>query len=350
MQAVYRNQQLSGLNSQQQLLLQQQYLQLAAAGQIPGFPGAYPHPVIPGGGEQYLAGLPTVLPLPYYAGVPGWYPQTLLTNGAAATQAGLVPPGPSVGGARPATGHRPPSPAGSQTGSVTPGPSVDTSLATSPYQVIPANPYYDAKGMPPNAIMQLPGGVVPPMTRLLTSPAPHLPPTYSTLPSHVNLGSPISSISGSNFGARRDSLDRNSNPAFSPSLQDFNKTKGGWGGGGLTSYGAVGSIASPGLAGLAGSTGSLTPPPPSLPGLALNNLFGVNNRLAPGADRAFTLGGLYPATRTAALGGAMGAMGAMGVGAMAPIPFGSILSTGKSRHNSAVEKNSNRSRLLEDFR
>ena len=123
-----------------------------------------------------------------------------------------------------------------------------------------------------------------------------------------------------------------------------------WGGGGLTSYGAVGSIASPGLAGLAGSTGSLTPPPPSLPGLALNNLFGVNNRLAPGADRAFALGGLYP-TRTAALGGAMGAMGAMGVGAMAPIPFGSILSTGKSRHNSAsVEKNSNRSRLLEDFR
>ena len=174
--------------------------------------------------------------------------------------------------------------------------------------------------------------------------------TYSTLPSHVNLGSPISSISGSNFGARRDSLDRNSNPAFSPSLQDFTKTKGGWGGGGLASYGAVGSIASPGLAGLAGSTGSLTPPPPSLPGLALNNLFGVNNRLAPGADRAFTLGGLYPATRTAALGSAMGAMGPMGVGAMAPIPFGSILSTGKSRHNSAVEKNSNRSRLLEDFR
>ena len=87
---MYRNQQLSGLNSQQQLLLQQQYLQLAAAGQIPGFPGAYPHPVIPGGGEQYLAGLPTVLPLPYYAGVPGWYPQTLLTNGAAATQAGAL--------------------------------------------------------------------------------------------------------------------------------------------------------------------------------------------------------------------------------------------------------------------
>ena len=294
-----------------------------------------------------------MLPLPYYAGVPGWYPQTLLANGAAATTPGLqVPPG-QTPGSRPATG-RPPSPAGSQTGSVTPGPSVgpsvDTSLATSPYQVIPANPYYDAKGMPPNAIMQLPGGVVPPMTRLLTSPAPHLPPTYSTLPSHVNLGSPISSISGSNFGARRDSLDRNSNPPFSPSLQDFTKTKGGWGGGGLTSYGAVGSIASPGLAGLAGSTGSLTPPPPSLPGLALNNLFGVNNRLAPGADRAFTLGGLYPATRTAALG-SMGAMGAMGVGAMAPIPFGSILSTGKSRHNSAnVEKNSNRSRLLEDFR
>merc|ERR1719510_1975914 len=42
-------------------------------------------------------------------------------------------------------------------------------------------------------------------------------------------------------------------------------------------------------------------------------------------------------------------MGAMAP--MAPMPFGSILSTGKSRHNSAsVEKNSNRSRLLEDFR
>ena len=335
LQAVYRNQTLSGgLNSQQQLLLQQQYLQLAAAGQLGGFP-SYPVP-LGGPGDQYLPGLPAVLPLPYYAGVPGWYPQTLLTNGANPSNPTLLPP--TQPGSRPSTG-RPPSPAGSGTGSVTPGPSQDTSLATSPYQVIPTPAYYDAKGMPPNAIMQMPGGVVPPMTRLLTSPAPHLQPTYSTLPSHVNLGSPISSISGSNFGGRRDSLDRTSNPPFSPSLQDFTKTKGGWGGG-LTSYGAVGSIASPGLAGLAGSTGSLTPPPPSLPGLALNNLFGVNSRLAPGADRAFQLGGLYPGART------MGAMAPCG-----PVPFGSILSTGKSRHNSSnVEKNSNRSRLLEDFR
>ena len=98
-----------------------------------------------------------------------------------------------------------------------------------------------------------------------------------------------------------------------------------------------------------GSTGSLTPPP-SINGLNIG-LFGVNNRLAPGADRAFPLGagGLYPATRTPTLGaGAIGPMGAIGVGAL---PFGSLITGNKSRHNSSnVEKNSNRSRMLEDFR
>ena len=285
-----------------------------------------------------------VLPLQYYAaGFPpaaACYPQpAVLPNGAGATHSGPVLPQQNGSSARP----RPVSPAGSQTGSVTPGPTgQDGGLTNPPFQMIPA--YYDAKG----ALVQVPGAIPP--VRLLPSPAPHLPPTFSTLSNPVNIASPISSLSGSNFG-RRDSLDRSSNPPFSPSL-DFTKTKGGWGGG-LPSYGAVGSvgsIASPGLAGLAGSTGSLTPPP-SMNGLNLG-LFGVNNRLAPGADRAFPLGGggLYPATRAATIGaGAMGPMGAIGVG----LPFGSLIPGGgpKSRHNSSsVEKNSNRSRMLEDFR
>ena len=364
MQAAYRT---------QLQLQQQQYQQLLAASaglQIPGFPGVAgvgavpPYVINPAAAaaasqeQQYLAlaggSSVSVLPLHYYAaGFPpaACYPQppAVLPNGATPPSPALVPQ--QNGGARPlaATG-RPPSPAGSQTGSVTPGPGQEAGSSVAggaggapPYQMIPA--YYDAKG----ALVQLPGGGMPPPVRLLPSPAPHLPPTFSTLSNPVNLGSPISSISGSNFGGRRDSLDRTSNPPFSPSL-DFTKTKGGWGGG-LTSYGAVGSIASPGLAGIAGSTGSLTPPPPSMNGLNLG-LFGVNNRLAPGADRAFALGagaGLYPATRAPALGTAgMGPMGAIGVGA---IPFGSLLAGGKSRHNSAtVDKNSNRSRMLEDFR
>ena len=237
--------------------------------------------------EQYLAQLTAaagqpILPLHYYAatGFPApCYPQPgqLMTNGASPA----MPPSGQNANARPI--QRPPSPAGSQTGSVTPGPGQENpggpaSLPANaaPYQMIPA--YYDAKG----ALVQLPGaGGLPPPVRLLPSPAPHgahLPHTFSN---HVNLGSPISSISGSgNFGGRRDSLDRISNPPFSPSL-DFTKTKGGWGGaaGGLTSYGAVGSIASPGLAGLAGSTGSLTPPPSMNVNMSTLHLgrSGVNN-------------------------------------------------------------------------
>ena len=288
-----------------------------------------------------------MLPLHYYTGFSpaACYPQPgpVLTNGATPPVPGL----PSLPGqnANTRAGHRPPSPAGSQTGSVTPGPGQETpggpaSLPANPgpYQMIPT--FYDAKG----ALMQLPGaGGLPPPVRLLPSPAPHgahLPHTFSTLPNPVNLGSPISSISGSgNIGGRRDSLDRVSNPPFSPSM-DFTKPKGGWPGavGGLTSYSAVGSVASPGLANLPGSTDSLTPPPP------ITGLFGVNNRLAPGAGA-----GLYTATRTAPLGASMGPMGAIGMGS---IPFGSLIPPGvKSRHNSSnVDKNSNRSRMLEDFR
>ena len=298
-----------------------------------------------------------MLPMPYYAatGFPPMY-QPLLpgaatpSNPAAAGGAVLQQQQPTAaqnGNSRPSTG-RPPSPTGSQNGCVTPGPNPgsDAGLPNPPaYPMIQT--YYDAtKG----TVVQVPVGAMPP-GRLLPSPAPLLPPTYSTLSNPVNLGSPISSISGSNFGGngRRDSLDRTSNPPFSPSL-DFTKPKGGWGGG-LTSYGAVGgSIASPGLAGLNGSTGSLTPPP--INGLNLGLFAGVNNRLAPGADRTFALGagaGLYPATRAPGLGAnGMGPMGAMGVGAL---PFGSLITAPKSRHNSSnVEKNTNRSRMLEDFR
>jgi len=350
-QAVYRNQVGGGVaggltaqHLQLQLQQQQQYIQqLAAAGQIGGFPGA-PYVINPANQEPYLTlnlagqnGL-SVLPMPYYAGVPWYPPGGIMPNGTPSTPGILTPQ--QNGSTRPNTG-RPPSPAGSQNGNqgpATPGPQ-DT-VPNTPYQVIPA--YYDtAKG----ALVQLTQGTVPPV-RLLPSPAPHLPHAFSTLSNPVNLGSPISSISSSTFGGRRDSLDRTSNPPFSPSLDHFTKTKGGWGGG-ISSYGAVGSIASPGLAGLAGSTGSLTPPP-SLNGLNLG-LFSQVNRLAPGADRTFALGGggIFPGARTPTLGAnTMGAMGTMGA-----IPFGSLIAGGKSRHNSSsIDKNSNRSRLLEDFR
>jgi len=351
-QAVYRNQLGSGvagsggLSAQHlQLQIQQQYIQqLAAAGQIGGFPGAAPPYVInPANQEPYLAlnltgqnGL-SVLPMPYYAGVPWYPPGGIMPNGTPATPTpGILTPQQN-GNNRP----RPPSPAGSQNGNAgpaTPGP--QDSVPNTPYQVIPA--YYDAKG----ALVQLPSGSIPPV-RLLHSPAP-LPHAFSTLSNPVNLGSPISSISSSTFGGgRRDSLDRSSNPPFSPSLDHYTKSKGGWGGGGLTNYGAVGSIASPGLAGLAGSTGSLTPPP-SLNGLNIG-LFNQVNRLAPGADRTFALGqGMFPGARTPSIGAnTIGAMGAT----MGALPFNSFITGSKSRHNSSsVDKNSNRSRLLEDFR
>jgi len=383
-QAVYRNQlgNQAALNSpaaaaQLQLQLQQQqYLQqLAATGQLgaAGFPGApYVINPQPGTQEPYLAlnlagqnGGLSVLPMPYYTGVP-WYPPGQVNTGQLVQQTptGLSTPSTTPLGSR----HtRPTSPAGSQNGNQ-PGPTTPglgesgLGLPTTPYQVIPA--YYDAKG----ALVQLgSGGASLPPVRLLHSPAPGhgLPPQFSALNSN-QLGSPISSISSSTFGGRRDSLDRNSNPPFSPSLGDHfaKQSKGahaGWGGGISTmlptSYGAVGSMAaSPGLAGLAGSTGSLTPPP-SLTGLNLG-LFSVNNRLAPGADRAFALGGgmFQPGARNPTLGAGMGAMGTL--------PFGPLIAGGglggglgvggvgvKSRHNSSsIDKNSNRSRLLEDFR
>jgi len=348
-QAVYRNQQLGGglAAAQLQLQLQQHYIQqLAATGQLAagGFPGPHHPYLIPGAApasaqEQYLTlagqnGGLNLLPMPYYPGTMPWY--------APPAPTGLLPSTPTTPGmlqngqGRPGDG-RPPSPAGSQgPGPATPG--SQDSLPSTPYQgtpqVIPA--YYDAKG----ALVQLGGGGVGgvPPVRLLASPAPPLP---------HQLGSPISSISSSTTfaGGRRDSLDRNSNPPFSPSLGDHYKSKPGIGGwGGLSSYGAVGSQ---GLVGLAGSTGSLTPPP-------INGMNGLNlglfsampggNRLAPGADRTFALGGagLFP-------GQARQAMGP--IGSMNAAMYSGLVTGGKSRHPSAnVDKNSNRSRLLEDFR
>lgn len=336
-QAVYRNQQLGGglAAAQLQIQLQQQYIQqLAATGQLGGgFPPTHPY-LIPGGGpsaqDQYLAltgqnGL-NLLPMPYYPGTMPWY--------APPAPAGLLPSTPTTPGmlqnGRPGQDGRPPSPAGSLgPGPATPG--SQDSLPSTPYQVIPA--YYDAKG----ALVQLGGGGVPPV-RLLASPAPpHLP---------HQLGSPISSISSSTTfaGGRRDSLDRNSNPPFSPSLGDHYKSKPGVGGwGGLSSYGAVGSQ---GLVGLAGSTGSLTPPPMNGLNLGLFSAMSGGNRLAPGADRTYALGGagLFPGH---ARGPTMGPIGSMNVNAV----YSGLVTSGKSRHPSAnVDKNSNRSRLLEDFR
>jgi len=345
-QAAYRNQLGGGLAAAQlQIQLQQQYLQqLAATGQLGStFPQPPSHPyLIPGAGgpqtqDQYLHlnlaqqnGL-NLLPMPYYPGTMPWYP----------TAPGIIPSTPTTPGIlqngaqpRPSQEGRPPSPTGSQgPGPATPG--SQDSLPSTPYQVIPA--YYDAKG----ALVSLgtgagvaggPGGPV----RLLASPAPPLP---------HQLGSPISSISSSTTfpGGRRDSLDRNSNPPFSPSLGDHYKSKpgqqgvGGWGG--LSSYGAVGSAQ--GLVGLAGSTGSLTPPPMNGLNLGLFSAMPGGNRLAPGADRTFP--GLFPGQVNR--GPTMGPIGS--VGAM----YSGLVAGGKSRTSSgSVDKNSNRSRLLEDFR
>jgi len=331
-QAVYR----PGVGTQAQAQLQliqqqQQYIaaqQLAAAGQL-GFPGA-PYVINNSGQDQpswLLAGQNglSMLPMPYY-GVPGvpWYPPLpQMQNGSASNH--------QNGSGRP---PRPSTPPASQNGS-TPGTGGDGVAGTAPYQIIPA--YYDVR---------LPGSGVPPV-RLL-SPAPvlinsgtqSLGAPFSSLNSLgfnsnnlPNLGSPLSSVSGSGFG-RRDSLDRNSSSAFSPSLDQFGKNKPGWPGGG---YSALNQSAS-GLPGLASSTGSLTPPP-SLNGINLG-LMSVNKCLAPGSDRPpFAIGGVLPSGK--------GPMGNNN------ILFGaaSTMFPGKSRHNSAsVDKNTTRSRLLEDFR
>lgn len=65
------------------------------------------------------------------------------------------------------------------------------------------------------------------------------------------------------------------------------------------------------------------------------------NRLAPGADRSFPMGGgLFPGQRPAM--GPIGSMNAM---------YSGLVTGAKSRTNSgSVDKNTNRSRLLEDFR
>jgi len=342
-QAVYRTNLGIGVQAQLQLMQQQQqYIaaQQLAGGQL-GFPGG-PY-VIPNNGQDqpYLAlnltaqnGL-SVLPVPYYAGVP-WYPAAAA---GVPIQNGSTP----QNGSAPQNGaNRPPRQAspGSQNGTTpgTPGPPEGLAV-TAPYQVIPA--YYDVR---------LPGANVPPVR--LVSPAPvlinsggtqSLGAPFSSLNSLgfsnsnlANLGSPISSVSGSGFG-RRDSLDRSSQSAFSPSLDQFGKNKPGWPPGG--GYGALGVNPSPSLpAGLASSTGSLTPPP-SLNGLNLG-LLGVNKCLAPGADRPpFAVSGVFQAGKTT-IGNNN-------------ILFGpsSTLFPGKTRHNSAsIDKNNTRSRLLEDFR
>ncbi|XP_023329751.1 pumilio homolog 2 isoform X2 [Eurytemora carolleeae] len=302
-QGVYR-----GLTSQAQLhLLQQQFLaqQHLAAGQIGGFPGNSPYLINPGVQQDpYLLnlgqnGLP-MLPMSYYAGVP-WYPPPggLIPNGTPTT------PGPPQNGSSRSSSGRPGSPA-SQNGGGTPGPQ-DSLTSPAPYQMIP---FYDTNG----GIRLGPGGGVPPV-RLVNPVLPSLNNTYS----NMNM-SPISSMANSNL--RRDSLDRSQT---SLSSLDFGKPKG-W-----PSYGNIGSIGSPTL-GMGGSGGSLTPPP--------LGLFDMRPRLGAGVDRAFALGGGIFPPRTPTLGPNL----------LFGQPGGNVM-PGRTRENSAgLDKNSNRSRLLEDFR
>lgn len=143
-----------------------------------------------------------------------------------------------------------------------------------------------------------------------------------------SLGSPsVNSLSGFSAG-RRDSMDRQSQSAFSPSLiEQYTKNKAaGW-----PSYG-LGAVTGLGL----GSGGSLTPPPSTLAGAALN-LFG--NRFAgAGAanDRNFPVN---------ARNGVVGGMNLFGSSQnLFPNP------NHKARNNSIDKAAANRSRLLEEFR
>jgi len=314
-QGVYR-----GLASPAQhlQLLQQQFLaaqqqQLAASGQLAGgFPGSSPYLINPAGvPDPYLLnvgqnGMP-MLPMSYYAGVP-WYPPPggVIPNGTPTT------PGPPQNGSSRSSSGRPGSPA-SQNGGGTPGPQESLPSPAPYHQVTPI--FYDTNG---GLRLAAQGQGVPPVR--LVPPVMINSGSNST---YTNLNmSPISSISNSNL--RRDSIDRSQN---SLSSLDFNKTKG-W-----PSYGNIGSIGSPTL-GMGGS-GSLTPPPLGLFGGMPNHRVG-----GAGLDRAGFGLGMFP-PRTPTLGGAN-------------LLFGSNpgVMPGKPREHGGggLDKNSNRSRLLEDFR
>lgn len=338
-QAVYRPGVGTPTQAQAQLQLiqqqQQQYIaaqQLAAAGQL-GFPGA-PYVINNSGQDQpswLLAGQNglSMLPMPYY-GVPWYPPLPQMQNGSGASSH-------QNGSGRP---PRPSTPPASQNGS-TPGTGGEGGPGNAPYQIIPA--YYDVRlpgsqGVPPVRLLSPAPVLINSATQSLGAPFSSLNSLGFNSNNLANLGSPISSVSGSAFG-RRDSLDR-SGSAFSPSLDQFGKNKPGWPGGG---YSAL-TQSTAGLPGLASSTGSLTPPP-SLNGINLG-LMGVNKCLAPGSDRPpFAIGGF---STCGVLPSGKAAMGNNN------ILFGAantMFPTSKSRHNSAtVDKNSTRSRLLEDFR
>lgn len=171
---------------------------------------------------------------------------------------------------------------------------------------------------------------------------------------------------GSSSGAsRRESMDRGSSSAFSPSLLEQYKNKG-W----TTSY-ALGTgmnfswvyfkAFQRGFLNISGS-GSLTPPPAAAAGLGTAGAAGLglfggqrfsSAPTGPGgasADRnaAFGLAMAYAsaaAARNAAAAAAVGAAGSLGFSSN-----NNLFNNTKTRHNSIDRASNNRSLLLEDFR
>lgn len=168
---------------------------------------------------------------------------------------------------------------------------------------------------------------------------------------------------GSSSGAsRRESMDRGSSSAFSPSLLEQYKNKG-W----TTSY-ALGTgkalLFMPfstlfNEAHISGS-GSLTPPPAAAAGLGTAGglgLFGGQRfssaPTGPGgaSDRNAAFGLAMAAYASAAA--ARNAAAAAGLGAAGSLGFSSnnnLFNNTKTRHNSIDRASNNRSLLLEDFR
>ncbi len=141
-----------------------------------------------------------------------------------------------------------------------------------------------------------------------------------------SIGSPAISLSGFS-GSRRDSMDRASSTAFSPSLEKTKSAQCGW-----PNYNALG--------------GALTPPPNSnlAAAVAANNAAAINlfnNRLSMGADSraAATAGFATPAHLAAVARNGMALFGS-----------NNNLFGAKTRQNSIDSKAINRSKLLEDFR
>nr|CAG4643784.1 EOG090X02FO [Lepidurus arcticus] len=336
-QQLFRNQQQQAQPAppQQMQLLQQQFLaqqqqQLAGLAGPAGYPSA-PYVINPQ--EPYMgaliAGPPGMMPQ-YYGMTPwGMFSAGMLPQGPG--PAGPGPAGPVPGTAQQSQPRRPLTPSLSEVGTGN-----NPTAGAGGYQVIPA--FYDQHGSLVMGNMRGLGNGGP--VRLM-SPAPMVPNHSSAALGFGNgglgtIGSPALgglSLSNGNSG-RRDSFDRNQS-TFSPSL-DYARAK--WHN--TSSYGALGTVtASSNSLGLGSE--SLTPPPLGLgssPGLQLG--LGRIMSAAPGSEMVkYRNGALTPGPNTTIFGntsslfGKMDRSASMGGGTAA-----------------MIDKGTNRSRLLEDFR